>query len=78
MCCGATRAEAARRAAALGEDGLRMLRMGITGDPGDVAGRLAGLRAAGADTVYFHLYDVADTDHVRLLGSEVLSRLDGA
>ena len=78
VCCGATRAEAARRAAALGEDGLRMLRMGITGDPGDIAGRLAELRAAGADTVYFHLYDVADTDHVRLLGSEVLPRLAGA
>jgi F420-dependent oxidoreductase-like protein len=78
VCCGATRAEAARRAAALGEDGLRMLRMGVTGDPGDIAGRLAELRAAGADTVYFHLYDVADTDHVRLLGSEVLPRLAGA
>jgi F420-dependent oxidoreductase-like protein len=78
VCCGATRAEAELRAAALGEDGLRMLRLGITGDPGDIAGRLAELRAAGADTVYFHLYDVADTDHVRLLGSEVLPRLNGA
>jgi F420-dependent oxidoreductase-like protein len=78
VCCGTTRADAARRAAALGEDGLRMLRLGITGDPGDIAGRLAELRAAGADTVYFHLYDVADTDHVRLLGSEVLPRLAGA
>ena len=78
VCCGATRAEAARRAAALGEDGLRMLRLGVTGDPGDIAVRLAELRAAGADTVYFHLYDVSDTDHVRLLGSEVLPRLAGA
>jgi len=77
VCCGTTRAEAASRAAALGEDGLRMLRLGITGDPGDIAVRLAELRAAGADTVYFHLYDVADTDHVRLLGSEVLPRLNG-
>ncbi len=53
-----------------------MLRTGVTGAPGDVAGRLAELRAAGADTVYFHLYDVADLDHVRLLGREVLPRLD--
>ena len=30
---------------------------------------------AGADTVYLHLYDVADLDHVRLLGREVLPRL---
>jgi F420-dependent oxidoreductase-like protein len=75
VCCGATRKAAQLRAAALGEDGLRMLRLGITGDPGDIAGRVSELRAAGADTVYFHLYDVADTDHVRLLGSEVLPRL---
>jgi F420-dependent oxidoreductase-like protein len=76
VCCGQTRREADRRAAALGEPGLRMLRMGITGTPGQVTGRLAELAAAGADTVYFHLYDVADLDHVRLLGSEVLPQLD--
>jgi hypothetical protein len=52
-----------------------MLRMGITGDPGDVTARVAELAEAGADTVYFHLYDVADTDHIRLLGREVLPRL---
>ena len=46
------------------------------GRTGDEAARLAELRAAGADTVYFHLYDVADLDHVGLLGREVLPRLD--
>ena len=75
VCCGQTRGEAARRAAALGEAGARMLRMGVIGTPGDVLGRLAELQAAGADTVYFHLYDVADLDHVRLLGREVLPQL---
>jgi F420-dependent oxidoreductase-like protein len=75
VCCGPTRGEAARRAAALGEPGARMLSMGITGTPAEVAGRLAELRAAGADTVYLHLYDVTDTDHVRLLGAEVLPQL---
>ncbi len=78
VCCGATRRQADRRAGALGEDGLRMLRMGITGTPGDIVGRVAELRAAGADTVYFHLYDVADLDHIRLLGREVLPPLNGA
>jgi F420-dependent oxidoreductase-like protein len=76
VCCGQTRREAGRRAAALGEPGLRMLRMGVTGDPGDVTGRLAELAEAGADTVYCHLYDVADLDHIRLLGSEVLPQLN--
>ena len=45
VCCGQTRGEAARRAAALGEAGARMLRMGVIGAPGDVtrsAGRTAG------------------------------------
>ena len=75
VCCGATRGEVARRAATLGEAGARMLTMGVTGTPDDIIGRLAELRAAGADTVYFHLYDVTDLDHVRLLGAEVLPQL---
>jgi alkanesulfonate monooxygenase SsuD/methylene tetrahydromethanopterin reductase-like flavin-dependent oxidoreductase (luciferase family) len=75
VCCGQTRAEAARRAESLGEAGLRMLRMGVTGDPADVTGRLAELAEAGADTVYCHLYDVTDTDHIRLLGRDVLPQL---
>jgi hypothetical protein len=49
-----------------------MLALGVTGTPGDILGRLAELRASGADTVYFHLYDVTDLDHVRLLGREIL------
>jgi ABC-type glutathione transport system ATPase component len=75
VCCGPTRGEAARRAVTLGEVGARMLTMGVTGTPGDIIGRLAELHAAGADTVYFHLYDVTDLDHVRLLGAEVLPQL---
>jgi len=49
--------------------------MGVTGTPGNIIARLAELRAAGADTVYFHLYDVTDLDHVHLLGREVLPQL---
>jgi alkanesulfonate monooxygenase SsuD/methylene tetrahydromethanopterin reductase-like flavin-dependent oxidoreductase (luciferase family) len=75
VACGQTRAEAVRRAEALGEPGLRMLSMGVTGTTSEVAGRLAELGAAGADTVYCHLYDVNDTDHIRLLGAEVLPQL---
>ena len=75
VCCGLTRDEARRRAAALGEAGLRMLSMGVTGVPGDIVGRVADLAEAGADTVYFHLYDVTDLDHIHLLGQEVLPRL---
>src|SRR5581483_7706184 len=31
--------------------------------------------AAGADTVYVHLYDVTDTEHIALLGREVVAQL---
>jgi len=75
VCCGATPEETARRAAALGEPGARMLRLGVTGSPSDVLRRVEELAADGADTVYFHVYGPNDPDHIRLLGSEVVSRL---
>ncbi len=51
-----------------------MLRQGVVGLPGDVVGRLEELAAVEVDTVYFHIFDVGDLDHIRLLGSEVLPR----
>jgi alkanesulfonate monooxygenase SsuD/methylene tetrahydromethanopterin reductase-like flavin-dependent oxidoreductase (luciferase family) len=75
VCCGLTAGEAQRRAAALGEAGARLLSMGVIGTPADVVARAGELTRAGADTLYFHIYDGADTDHIRLLGAEVLPRM---
>ena len=72
--CGATAAQAQRRAGALGEAGARLLRLGVIGTPAEVLGRVGELKAAGADTLYFHVYDT-DPDHIRLLGSEVLPQV---
>jgi len=74
VCCGATQAEAERRAASLGAPGARLLSAGVVGVPRDVLDRLEQLSEVGIDTVYFHIYDVGDLDHVRLLGQEVLPR----
>jgi hypothetical protein len=41
---------------------------------GDVIRAIEDLAGQGADTVYFHLYGPGDVEHVRLLGSEVVSR----
>jgi F420-dependent oxidoreductase-like protein len=68
VCCGQSAGEAAQRAAALGDAGTRLLGQGVVGTPADVLGRIRELAAAGVDTVYFHIYDAADTEHVRLLG----------
>jgi F420-dependent oxidoreductase-like protein len=72
VCCGSTAGEARRRAESLGEPGARLLSQGVVGTPADVLGRLERFTAIGVGTVYFHIYDPADLDHVRLLGQEVL------
>jgi alkanesulfonate monooxygenase SsuD/methylene tetrahydromethanopterin reductase-like flavin-dependent oxidoreductase (luciferase family) len=69
VCCGKTTAEAQQRAAVLGEAGARLLSQGVVGTPDEVLARLRDLSAAGADCVYFHIYDGADTEHIRLLGT---------
>lgn len=71
--CGATKTDAERGAAGLGEAGARLLRGGVVGVPRDVTGRLDQLAQAGVDTVYFHIYDAVNTDQIRLLGQEVVS-----
>jgi F420-dependent oxidoreductase-like protein len=74
VCCGATAAQAQRRAEVLGAPGARMLRNGVVGVPGDVARVIEEMATAGADTLYFHIYDPADPDHIRLLGTEFAAR----
>jgi alkanesulfonate monooxygenase SsuD/methylene tetrahydromethanopterin reductase-like flavin-dependent oxidoreductase (luciferase family) len=74
ICCGATAAQARRRADALGAAGARMLRNGLVGVPGDVARVIEELDTLGVDTLYFHIYDSTDPDHIRLLGTELAAR----
>ncbi len=76
VCCGTTAGAAAQRAGALGEAGARLLRQGVVGEPSDVIRHIEELAAAGVDTLYFHIYDAADTDHIRLLGSSVLPEVN--
>jgi 2-methylisocitrate lyase-like PEP mutase family enzyme len=50
----------------------------VTGSPELVTERLAAFVEAGADTVYLHVYDIADLDHVALLGAEVVPHISPA
>ena len=72
---GADPADLERRLEFLGEPGARLLAAGVTGTGGDVLRVLEYLTDQGADTVYFHVYQAGDVDHVHLLGSEVVARL---
>ncbi|WP_052371401.1 TIGR03560 family F420-dependent LLM class oxidoreductase [Amycolatopsis taiwanensis] len=73
VACGRTRAQAQRRGAVMGSERIR--ESACIGTPGQVTERIAELRDAGADTVYFHIYDIHDLDHIALLGAEVLPQV---
>jgi len=67
--CATTPAEVTRRASVIGSELIR--RHAAIGSPALVADRVEELRKAGADTIYFHIYDIEDLDHVALLGAEL-------
>jgi F420-dependent oxidoreductase-like protein len=69
-CVGATAEEAERNREALGSAGARLLGLGVTGTPAEVAAAVRKLEDDGADTVYFHFF-ATDPDQVRLLGEVV-------
>ena len=77
VACGTSRAEAEERVRRLGEPGERLLALGVVGEPADVTRELERLAAAGCETVYFHIYDIDDLDHLELLGREVLPAMGG-
>jgi alkanesulfonate monooxygenase SsuD/methylene tetrahydromethanopterin reductase-like flavin-dependent oxidoreductase (luciferase family) len=65
-----------RRAAVMGSDRIRDA--AAVGRPGLVTDRIAALAEAGADTVYLHIFDIHDLDHIALLGAEVLPHVRSA
>jgi alkanesulfonate monooxygenase SsuD/methylene tetrahydromethanopterin reductase-like flavin-dependent oxidoreductase (luciferase family) len=70
VACGSSRAEVDRRAEIIGSDFMR--NNAAIGPPDLVTERIAALAALGADTVYLHIYDIHDLDHIALIGAEVL------
>lgn len=71
ICCGATPAEFAERAAAIGRDPAELRTTGAAGTPDEVREVVARWQEAGAERIYLQLLDLADLDHVRLVASEV-------
>ena len=70
---GSTPAEVERRAAIVSSPLLRDSM--VIGSPALLADRIADLAKAGADTVYLHIFDIHDLDHIALIGAEVLPQL---
>jgi F420-dependent oxidoreductase-like protein len=73
--CGATLEEAQRRLQSLGPPGERMLANGVVGTPSDLIASFERLAEDGCETVYLHIFDIDDLDHLRLIGSEVVPQV---
>jgi F420-dependent oxidoreductase-like protein len=70
---GSTQAEADRRAEIVGSSRIRESM--LIGPPDQLTERIADLAKVGADTVYLHIFDIHDLDHIALIGAEVVPRL---
>jgi F420-dependent oxidoreductase-like protein len=68
VCVGRDQAEVERRAAAIGRP---VDRIDLAGTPEQVAEKLRAFAEAGAARAYLQVLDLADLDHVRLIGAEV-------
>jgi alkanesulfonate monooxygenase SsuD/methylene tetrahydromethanopterin reductase-like flavin-dependent oxidoreductase (luciferase family) len=73
--CGSTKAEAQQRLKRLGEPGARMLANGVVGTPSELVADLERLAGEGCETVYLHIFDIDDHDHLALIGSEVIPQV---
>jgi alkanesulfonate monooxygenase SsuD/methylene tetrahydromethanopterin reductase-like flavin-dependent oxidoreductase (luciferase family) len=71
VCCGEDEEVVARRAQAIGWSVADLTRFGACGSPEQVAERIREWQTAGAEAVYLQILDMADLEHVRLIGRRV-------
>jgi alkanesulfonate monooxygenase len=77
VCCGTTEADIARRAAAIGREVDELRTNGLCGTPDEVIDKLGQFAAIGTTRTYLQILDLADLDHLALLGEDVLPRTAG-
>ena len=72
VCVGASEAEIARRAAAIGREVDELRLNGVCGTPAEAVARLQEWKAVGAERVYLQFLDLTDLDHLDLIATEVM------
>jgi F420-dependent oxidoreductase-like protein len=77
VCCGEDDEQVEHRAGAIGRTSTELRANGVAGTPSEVLDRLAYWIEAGAGRIYLQVLDISDTDHVELLGEQVLRLLPG-
>ncbi len=71
-CVGTSDAEVSRRAEAIGRDPEEMRTNGFAGTVDEVLAKAAAYREVGITRLYLQVLDLADLDHVQLIGDEVV------
>lgn len=74
-CVGASDAEVARRAAAIGREVDELKSNGLAGSPAEVVDKIGRFAEIGASRIYLQILDLADLDHLELIAAQVKSQL---
>jgi alkanesulfonate monooxygenase SsuD/methylene tetrahydromethanopterin reductase-like flavin-dependent oxidoreductase (luciferase family) len=72
VCAGRNADEVRRRAIASGQDPENVRAGGAAGTPEEVVERILEFGREGAETVYLQYHTLDDSDHLDLIGEEVL------
>ena len=72
MCCGEDEAEIARRAAAIGREVDELAETGLCGTPTEILTKIADYQTVGAERIYVQILDLADLDHLALIGETII------
>jgi alkanesulfonate monooxygenase len=68
VCCGESEEELQHRAGNIGQPAEQLREHGAAGSPAEVLDKIATYAEAGVDRLYLQLLDIADLDHLALLG----------
>ncbi len=75
VCIGRNDAEIARRAAAIGRDVDELKQNGLCGTPDEALQKIADWGALGVSRLYLQFLDLADLDHIELVGAEIIPHI---
>jgi F420-dependent oxidoreductase-like protein len=75
VCCGRSRAEVDRRAAAIGRKADELADTGLAGTPDEIVAKINKFADIGAEHLYLQVLDLDDLGHLELIAAEVLPRV---
>lgn len=75
VCCGSSEKDVELRAGNIGRSTDELRHNGAAGSPAEVLDKIADFAELGAQRIYLQVLDMADLDHIRLIGNEVLPLL---